>query len=268
VRVSAGGSCVAKCPPGTAFLHYYFDRLPTNCCAAWFCGGSKEDGDNLAVFFYGCGFDCFFCQNASHKRISGAPVVSIDELVREALRPGVRCVCFFGGSPEPQFPFALEAAERILEASGNGKRICWEWNGSGNETLVERAARVSLLSGGTVKFDLKAFHPNIGRALCGVDVAPAFANFRLLAELFPGRELLTATTLLVSGYVDEEEVSGIAGFLAGLDSGIPYSLLVFHPDHLLDDLPVTPKEQVLGCFDAARRSLQRVEIGNRGLIQP
>jgi pyruvate formate lyase activating enzyme len=119
-----------------------------------------------------------------------------------------------------------------------------------------------------VKFDLKAFHPNIGRALCGVDVAPAFANFRLLAELFPGRELLTATTLLVSGYVDEEEVSGIAGFLAGLDSGIPYSLLVFHPDHLLDDLPVTPKEQVLGCFDAARRSLQRVEIGNRGLIQP
>jgi pyruvate formate lyase activating enzyme len=266
LRENNGGRLREKAPTRSALLHFYLDRLPTNCCAAWFCRGSREDGFNLAVFFYGCGFDCFFCQNASHKCISEAPVITVDELVKEALHPRVRCVCFFGGSPEPQLPYALEAAERILEESGGGKHICWEWNGSGNEALVERAARLSLLSGGTVKFDLKAFHPNLGNALCGVDITPAFRNFRMLAGKYPGRDLLTATTLLVSGYVEEEEVSGIAAFLAGIDTDIPYSLLVFHPDHLLDDLPVTPKKQVYRCFDAARSYLTRVEIGNRGLI--
>ncbi|MFZ2071457.1 MAG: hypothetical protein WAV32_07685 [Halobacteriota archaeon] len=43
-------------------------HLPTNCCAAWFCPGSSHYGKvNIAVFFYGCNFNCIFCLNASHK---------------------------------------------------------------------------------------------------------------------------------------------------------------------------------------------------------
>jgi pyruvate formate lyase activating enzyme len=40
-----------------------------------------------------------------------------DELVKKALEPTVRCVCFFGGTPEPQLPFALRAARRIARRS-------------------------------------------------------------------------------------------------------------------------------------------------------
>jgi hypothetical protein len=47
-------------PPGS-------DPLPTNCCSAWFCTGSHEPGYNLGVFFYGCSFDCLFCQNWTHR---------------------------------------------------------------------------------------------------------------------------------------------------------------------------------------------------------
>jgi pyruvate-formate lyase-activating enzyme len=36
-----------------------------------------------------------------------------------------------------------------------------------------------------------------------------------------------ATTLLAPHYVDEEEVSNIAKFIAGLDDTIPYNLLIF-----------------------------------------
>jgi pyruvate formate lyase activating enzyme len=36
-----------------------------------------------------------------------------------------------------------------------------------------------------------------------------------------------ATTLLVPHYMNEEEVSNIAKFIAGLDDTIPYNLLIF-----------------------------------------
>lgn len=253
-------------PKGKAFLHMYLDPLPTNCCAAWFCSGSKEQGSNLAVFFYGCSFDCLFCQNSSHKQIKGAPLVSEEDLVEKALDRRVRCVCFFGGSPEPQFPFALHVARRILEEGEGKKHICWEWNGSGNPRLVKQAAELSKRSGGTVKFDLKAYHQNVHLALCGVDNRRTLKNFKMLAEIYPEENLLTATTLLVPYYVDKQEVGKIASFISSLNPNIPYSLLVFHPDFSLEDLPVTPKEQVFECFDTAREYLKRVNIGNRQLL--
>ena len=104
-----------------------------------------------------------------------------EELVQKALDPRVRCVCFFGGSPEPQFPFVLKAAERIHRESGGKKHICWEWNGCGNRSYVRKAADLSKESGGTVKFDLKAYHPKISYALCGVDNKKAYKNFRFVA---------------------------------------------------------------------------------------
>jgi pyruvate formate lyase activating enzyme len=61
-------------------------------------------------------------------------------------------------------------------------------------------------------------------------------------------------------------VSKIAQFLAELDKSIPYSLLVFHSDSFLMDLPVTPLQQVKECFRTAKEHLDNVHIGNRHLI--
>ncbi len=256
-----------RVPRGSALAHMYRDPLPTNCCAAWFCSGSQERGYNLAVFFYGCNFDCLFCQNASHKEIARAPAVSEDEMVRAALAPAVRCVCYFGGSPEPQMAFALRVSDRIVNESSPSKRICWEWNGCGNPALVERAAGLSRRSGGVVKFDLKAHHPVLALALCGVANARSFENFSRVAKAFPDGDVLTATTLLVPYYVDATEVAAIARFIAELNPDIPYSLLIFHPDFVLGDLPVTPRRQVDDCYREARRYLRRVNIGNVHLLR-
>jgi pyruvate formate lyase activating enzyme len=249
-----------------ALAYMYLDPLPTNCCAAWFCEGSKEKGYNLAFFFYGCNFDCLFCQNSSHKRLGEAPRLEEEDVVKAALSPEVRCVCFFGGSPEPQLPFALRVSQRIIKESKNRKRICWEWNGCGHPALVKKAAERSLHSGGTVKFDLKAFHPNIGRALCGTDLSQAFQNFSMLARLFPKENFLTATTLLVPYYLDSREVAEIAKFISKQSMHIPYSLLVFHPDFEMSDLAVTPRKQVEECYQAASRFLSRIYIGNKHLL--
>jgi pyruvate formate lyase activating enzyme len=158
----------------------------------------------------------------------------------------------------------------IAETSNRIVRICFEWNGCGNSQLVRRAAELSLQSGGNIKFDLKCFSPALSVALSGVSNAQAFENFKMIAEDFyqdrSNFPLLTATTLLVPGYVDAIEVEQIAEFIANLNSAIPYSLLVFHPDFVMNDLPVTPLEQVFNAYRAAKKHLTTIHIGNLHLL--
>ncbi|WP_457590766.1 radical SAM protein [Geoglobus sp.] len=246
-----------------ALLHHYLDPLPTNCCNSWFCKGSELCGFNLAVFYYGCNFDCMYCQNWEHKSVETAPRVGLHELLEKAMNPGVRCVCHFGGSPEPQMPFALKFSSKLTELRED-VMVCWEWNGDGNRRLVLRAAEISWTSGGTVKFDLKAWSEDLHLILTGRSNRNVLKNFEAVFHAYP--EVLSATTLLVPYYVDAEEVERIACFIASLDENIPYSLLVFHPDYKLADLPVTPREQVVDCLKAARRHLRNVHIGNEHLM--
>jgi pyruvate formate lyase activating enzyme len=269
LKVNLDGRLTSVVTPDQALLHAYRDILPTNCCAAWFCPGSVQFGmENLAVFFYGCNFDCIFCQNASHKDFQAVKAVSLRDFVASVnQRENAYCICYFGGSPEPQLPFAIRASEAIL--AEKDMRICWEWNGCGNKTLVKRAAELSFESGGIVKFDLKAFDPNLSGALSGVPNKRTYENFEMIAtEIFAKSEppVLTATTLLVPFYVDEKEVELIAQFIARINPDIPYSLLVFHPSFYMRDMPITPRAQVFKCYEAAKKHLKKVNIGNQQLL--
>jgi pyruvate formate lyase activating enzyme len=78
-----------------------------------------------------------------------------------------------------------------------------------------------------------------------------------------------ATTLLVPHYIDEFEVTKIARFLKDLNKpSIEYSLLIFHPRHLMQDLPFTPLDQAQRCYDAVKRVLGKPpHIGNIGLLK-
>lgn len=252
---------------------HYYDPLPTNCVAGWVCAGSRERGRcNLAVFLGACTFDCLFCQNAHFRYLTAClgPVVSARELA-EAAGESTACICFFGGDPTPQMPFALKAAELALEKRGGEVRVCWETNGSMHPGLLRRALEQSLGSGGCMKFDLKAIDPALHRALCGVDNRRTLDNFASAASRIPERPdppLLVASTLLVPGYVEADEVSRIASFIASLDRGIPYSLLAFHPQHAMRDMPATTRRQAEECRDAAvSAGLTRVHIGNIHLLR-
>ncbi|MCS7181014.1 MAG: radical SAM protein [bacterium] len=250
-------------------LDFYYDPIPTNCCAEWFCGADKEGRGkyNLAVFFYGCSFDCLFCQNYSHKFIEKGNIVSFEQLVKKSEKKEVYCVCFFGGSPEPQMPFVISFSEAILKK--REIKICFEWNGSGNEIFVKKVGEIALKSKGIIKFDLKAFDENLNIVLTGVSNKKTYENFELIAkEILPKADypLLTATTLLVPGYIDEIEVEKIAKFISSLNSEIPYSLLIFHPEFYMNDLPITPKETVYKCYNIAKKYLKNVHIGNLHLL--
>jgi pyruvate formate lyase activating enzyme len=181
------------------------------------------------------------------------------------------CLCYFGGSPEPQLPFAINASKAILEEKSNRiVRICFEWNGCGNPQLAHKAAELSFRSGGNIKFDLKCFNPNLSLSLSGVQNKLAYENFESIARNFYEKRLitpvLTATTLIVPGYIDAEEIELIARFISDLNPEIPYSLLLFHPDFYMSDLPFTSKRQLKNCLKAAKKYLKNVHVGNIQLL--
>lgn len=282
LRRNEGGRIRSLLGADRGLASWYYDPIPTNCVAAWSCG-MEEKGrgkNNLAVFPGACSFDCLFCQNWQYREMTRAfaPVQTLEELAAGA-DARTCCVCFFGGDPAPQMPFLLEAAEKMLErAGGRGLRICWETNGSVGERFLLRMAEMSLASGGCVKFDLKAWNENLHLALTGVRNRQTLSNFETLAHFAEVRQtgrvggskgapLLTAATLLVPGYVDEEEVGHIASFIAGLSRVIPYSLLAFHPSFAMRDLPTTSRAQALRCLEAARGAgVENVRVGNVHLL--
>ncbi|MFQ6075900.1 MAG: radical SAM protein, partial [Candidatus Bathyarchaeia archaeon] len=201
------------------------------------------------------------------------PIRSSEELAKKA-DVHVSCICYFGGDPSPQMPHALRASEialRRAQSDDRIMRICWETNGYMKPPFAKRAAQLSLKSGGCLKFDLKAWDESLHKAMCGVSNKPSLDNFKAIGEGYykerPDLPILTASTLLVPGYVDAEEVGGIAEFIAEIDPRIPYTLLAFYPTYVMNDLPTTSRRLAEGCYNTAKRAgLERVRIGNIHLL--
>jgi pyruvate formate lyase activating enzyme len=163
-------------------------------------------------------------------------------------------------------PHALAASKILAE---KGLRICWETNGMMNPKYLEKAMDYSVLTGGCIKFDLKAFDDKLHQALTGISNKPVKSNFQRAVERSLQRSLplVTASTLLVPGYVDAEEVYRIAGFISGLNPDIPYSLLGFAPQFYMNDLPFTSARHAREAETAARvAGLTNVRIGNKHLL--
>jgi len=192
--------------------------------------------------------------------------ISAAELAAVA-NPRTFCVCYFGGDPASQMPHAL-ASSRLL--AQKGVRICWETNGSMHPKLLDAALKYSLETGGCIKFDLKAFDEEVHLALTGVSNRRTLENFARAAQHFskrPQPPLVVASTLLVPGYVDAEQVGKIARFIAGFSCQIPYALLAFAPHFYMGDLPCTSSRHARQAEEAARAAgLKNVRIGNRHLL--
>ncbi|MFX1275188.1 MAG: radical SAM protein [Promethearchaeota archaeon] len=273
------------------YIHGYIDPNPTNCCNSWFCPAGSSAGYpqysdfngpefgtfSYAAFLYGCTFNCLFCQNSSHKWISNKRLSDVDTLTNQICKKkDITCLCYFGGTPEAQLPFSINLANNILKIIHKNEpdrkfRFCWEWNGSGNQNLIENCMKIAIKTGGNIKFDLKSFDERLNLALCGRSNKRTLKNFNYLAEKYFGtreKEMpeMSACTLMVPGYVNHREVEKIARFIGSINNEIPYSLLVFHGDYQMKDLPITPRDQAEKCLKIAKKYLKNVHLGNKFLL--
>jgi pyruvate formate lyase activating enzyme len=170
-------------------------------------------------------------------------------------------------------PFVLASAELIRRRSREEERIlrvCLETNLSMNPRDLKSFTELALESGGGIKADIKCWSTELLYALSGVEHRMAYENFEWLAKRHrerPEVPLARASTLLVPGYVDDEEIRSIASFIADLDPTIPYSLLAFHPLYFMDDMPYTRRRDAEYYVRICKaEGLQKVRIGNPWLL--
>lgn len=274
--------------PERGLLTWYYDPLPTNCVAADFCAGSSGAGypkwcrthrgdigyHNLSIFLGSCTYSCLYCQNYSFRdlTVAGEPTMSAAELAEKA-NENVGCACYFGGDPSSQMPFVISSAKimrEVAEREGRILRLCLETNLSMNRDSLQQFTELSLKSGGGIKADLKCWSSEILYALCGIEHRMAYENFRWLAKRHrerPEVPLARASTLLVPGYIDDEEIRSLSSFIADLDPTIPYSLLAFHPLYHMADMPYTKREDAGRYLRICKEEgLQKVKIGNPWLL--
>lgn len=266
-------------------LSWYHDPLPTNCVADWVCAGGTGAGYpeyayckgpekgyyNLAVFFHACSINCLYCQNWHfRKETLKEKTTNVNELVLD-VNNKTSCICYFGGDPTPQLPFAIKSAKLALEKNkGKILRICWETNGTMNETLLDEMIELSLKSGGCIKFDIKSWDKNLHKVLTGSTNERILNNFKRVGERIKKRPippLLIASTLLVPGYIDEIEIRNISRFISSINPDIPYCLLAFYPHFYMSDMPLTKRELAFQCLKIAKdEGLNNVRLGNLHLL--
>ena len=285
LRINEKGKIIGVLPE-EGKLSWYHDPLPTNCVGDWVCPGGTGSGypqyayrsgpelgyDNLAVFFHACSFNCLYCQNWHYRKETLKPHTTPTKKLISDVTSTTSCICYFGGDPTPQLPFALRASRKAIEEyKGRILRVCWETNGSMHRGLLKKMVELSLISGGCIKFDLKALDENLHIALTGVTNKRTLDNFSKVGEKTKERiipPLLIANTLLVPGYIDEHEIRGIARFIASINPDIPYSLLAFYPHFYMADIPFTTKAFSEKCLSITREEgLSNVRIGNLHLLR-
>lgn len=273
-------------------VYAYKDWHVTNCVPSFACAGGTGAGypkysmskgselgfANASLFLGTCSYHCLYCQNTDwHIMIKEKKLLTkAEELADWILKDkDFTCVCWFGGSPEPQIPFVWNVSRLVRKEARKQNRIlriCLESSGNFSWNWLKKIAKISLESGGGIKFDLKTARGSIlNNALSGVSNEIAYKNFEKLVSLHQKRPevpFLRASTLLVPKYIDLEEIRSIVKFIAELDKTIPYSLLAFYPHYILKDVGFTPKKFAEKCYKIAKDAgLEKVKIGNVHLLR-
>ena len=208
-----------------------------------------------SVGYLGCNLHCPFCQNhhiAQDFDAEVAAYVSPERLARAALASGAPSLAHTYSEPLIHIEYVIAV---MREARALGLKNVLVTNGS----VAEEPAREVLALCDAVNLDIKAWDPAWYRQELGGDRDETLAFARAAHE---SGVHLEVTTLVVSGRNDtDEDIEGIADFLASLDPEIPYHLSAYHPAWRYRE-PATPVSTLRRLKAVAERRLRYVHLGN------
>jgi pyruvate formate lyase activating enzyme len=203
-----------------------------------FLPGSRS----LSMATVGCNLRCRHCQNYEISQFprlrpdSGIPGEDMTpaQIVDNAAEARCESISYTYTEPTIFLEFAYETA---VLARDRGIRNVFVSNGF----MTSRSARLiaPLLDGNNI--DLKG-DDEFYRDICGARLEPVQDTIALMKESGVWVEV---TTLIIPGLNDSEKTLGeIAGFIAGIDPGIPWHVSRFHPTYKMLDRPSTPVESL------------------------
>jgi pyruvate formate lyase activating enzyme len=216
--------------------------------------------DALSFGMLGCDLHCSYCQNwvtsqalRDDQAVAYPRFCSPRELVRLALREDAPVVVSTYNEPLITADWAVQVFEQARAAD-----LACGFVSNGNatpEVLQFLKPWVSLY-----KVDLKGFTERAYRSL-GCTLANVLRSIEMLKEMGFWVEIVT---LVVPGLNDEEEqLHGMARFLAGISPDIPWHVTAFHPDYKMMDNRSTCSEDLDRAYQAGKEAgLRYVYPGN------
>jgi pyruvate formate lyase activating enzyme len=214
---------------------------------------------SFSVATAGCNFRCGFCQNWSISQLraedgeaEGRPLPP-ERIAALARENGCASISYTYTEPTIFFEYARDAA---LPARAAGLANIFVSNGYMTVEAVD-AARPWL---DAANIDLKAFRETY-RKICGARLQPVLETIERLRSAGVWVEV---TTLIVPGMNDgEDELTGMARFLASFDRDIPWHISRFHPDFEITDRPATPAATLARAAAIGRaEGLRFIYVGN------
>ncbi len=209
----------------------------------------------------GCNFRCEHCQNFEisqypqrHQTPPPGKERAPAAIVAAAVAAGCQSISYTYVEPTIFYEFAYDCA---LLARAQGLRNIFVSNGYMTPEVSRHLA--PLLDG--INIDIKGFGELFYQKVCKARLAPVLDNVKLLYELGVWVEI---TTLIIPGWNDSEaELRAIAGFIKGLDAGMPWHVTAFHPTFKMQDRPPTSVATLQRAHDIGlSEGLRHVYEGN------
>ncbi len=210
----------------------------------------------LSVGFVGCSLRCPFCQNYSISQSTGrtASYTSPEQLVDTAVREKSAGIAYTYSEPTIHIEYVLDTSKRAREKGLKNVLVT-------NGYLNPEPAGELLPYLDAANVDLKCFAEPFYRKEIKGKLEPVLEFIRMAAETIH----LEVTTLVIPGKNDsDEEIYGIAEFLADLSPDIPYHLSCYYPTYRYS-IPRTQSRLVEHLAEVASRKLNYVYLGNAGM---
>ncbi|MDP3733145.1 MAG: radical SAM protein, partial [Candidatus Daviesbacteria bacterium] len=179
---------------------------------------------------------------------------SADKVVKLAKQNNCEAIAYTYTEPTVSLEFVLETA-RLAKTSG----LCNLFITNGY--LSRQAISLSVPYLDAVNIDLKFFRDNSYQKICSARLAPVLDSVCLLKDAGVWVEV---TTLVIPGENDtQDELSGIAKFIAGVSKDIPWHISSFHADYKFKHYSDTPLSTMKMAYDLGKsEGLYYVYAGN------
>jgi len=215
----------------------------------------------LSFGMLGCDYHCGYCQNwitSQAIRDPGAVAaparVTAEEIVRVAVKHQAPVITSTYNEPLITSEWAVSVFKL---AKARGLRTAYVSNGNATPEVLDYLRPWLDL----YKVDLKGFDDKSYRKLGG-KLETVLRTIQLLVEKGFWVEVVT---LIVPGFNDsDEELRGLARFLAGVSRDIPWHVTAFHPDYKMTDRGWTPVKALSRAAEIGQaEGLRFVYAGNR-----
>ena len=273
VRCYACGHCcpIPEGQPGVCKVRY--NQRGTLYVPWGYVGGVQCDPIEKKPFFHaypgalaysfgmlGCDLHCSYCQNwVTSQALRDPEAVSLplqatpEKLVQDALRQGAKVLVSTYNEPLITSEWAVAV---FKEAKAAGLTTAFVSNGNATPQVLEYLRPwVDLY-----KVDLKSFSDPHYHQLGG-RIDPILETIRQLHKMDFWLEIVT---LLIPSFNDsEEEVRGLAEFIAEVSPDIPWHVTAFHKDYKMDGPRNTQPEDLLRAAEIGKNSgLKYIYAGN------